>query len=358
MGYTLVKQASFIEEVLGTIKDKSRLTERPFETIFGSMLPMIVWPTSKILSILMFIAEALGYGPGLLGRLIDRYLGFGGTTAPPLTDTSLKSAATSVVDGLLAKLGLSAKTSMLQNFCMAKESIELNDMVAIAACIKYDGIIKEARRSPGRIGFLRRFLVKARVGGRLGLINFLWYLLKTFAKGLIGLGLIGGTIGYLKKKVKEVSPGFGVGFGRGRELGPDDDSGISTTLAPPERVFGKTELYLNTRGDVEETLIHFLDSAYKVRLKDKAGYKTFSEMFEELSGYPLRGSGEMRDVLKTIDSLNWGNVDQINMKRTFAAPTLSYIAKKLLPQIRLKGKRTGPQDKKELIEALRGVYNG
>lgn len=349
------KRADFIENALKTIKDKSNLFERPFETIFGAMLPMILWPNSKVLSALLFVAEALGYGPGLLGKIIDKGLGFNGTNVPSLSDDSLKNTATSVIDMLLGKLGMSAE-SMIYDLYQIKQSIEIHDLVAIAAYLKQNpNIIKTTYiRGPGfysRRPILKRpeFLFNYIRGrhGRLGLINSLWWVLKTFTKGLIGLGIAGGVVG----KAKEVfQPSIPSETGKGLE-GLFPPSGRSKQLLMQR---GPTDLYLNIKNNVEDTIIHFLDSQYKVRSKSGTEYIVFSEMFEKLNGYSLKNSGEMQDILKLIDGLNWGELEQINDKRTFVGPKLEFIAKKLLPVMQLESGVSS--ENKELLQALQGVY--
>lgn len=340
---TFYKRADFIEDALKTIKDKSHLFERPFETIFGAMLPMILWPNSKVLSALLFVAEALGYGPGLLGKVIDKSLGFNGTNVSSLSDDNLKNAATNVIDMLLSKLGMSAE-SMIYDLYQIKHSIEIHDLVAIAAYIKQNpDMIKTAyTRKPG---FLGRFLFNTSRGGRLGLINSLWWVLKTFTKGLIGLGIAGGIVGKTKEVLKP-----SVETGKGLE-GLFPPSGGSKQLLMQR---GPTDLYLNIKNDVEDTIIHFLDSQYKVRSKSGTEYIVFSEMFEKLNGYSLKNSGEMQDILKLIDGLNWGELEQINDKRTFVGPKLEFIAKKLLPVMQLESGVSN--ENKELLQALQGVY--
>jgi len=347
---TITKRADFVENALRTIKDKSHLMDSPFETIFGAMLPMVLWPTSKMLSALLFVAEVLGYGPGLLGRLIDKALGFG-TGSPNLSDESLKGAATGTIDTILSKLGMRAE-SMIRDLYMVKSSIEMHDLVAIAAYVKQNpATVKIAY--PGRASFLRRFLLRTSQGGRLGLINGLWWILKTFAKGLIGLGIAGGLIGKGKELLQ---PGGAPGMpGRGLE-GLFPPSGEAKPLLM-ER--GPTDLYLNVKQNVEDTLIHFLDSAYKLHSKSSATYVPFSKMFQELNGYPLRGSAEMRDVLKIVGGLNWGEVSQIDSKRTFVGPVLETIAKRLIPVMQLESEEVKPTEgskDKDLLQALRGVY--
>jgi len=342
----LEKQADgFVEGVFRTIKDKTRLFDRPFETIFAILTPVLVWNKSVVLGALLFIAENLGYGPGRIGRLIDRALGIGEHGRPDLSSASLKGAATTTVDMLLRKLGMRTE-SMAKELSQIKETIEIHDLVALAACVKQNPIEKVAY-SPGRTRYLRRFLGKTVRGGRLGLINGLWAILKLFAKGIIGLGIAGGVV----SKTKELMhPETGAGVG-----GPSGLSGLFPPggEAKPLLMQGSTDLYLNVKNDIEDTLIYYLDSAYKVRSQNNSKYITFSDMFRKLNGYALKGSGEMQDVIKTVDGLNWGELAQINEKRTFVGPKLEGIAKKLIPVMKIESGRVKDKD---LLEALRGVY--
>lgn len=343
---TFYKRADFVEDALKTIKDKSHLFEHPFETIFGAMLPMILWPNSKILSALLFVAEALGYGPGLLGRIIDKSLGFNGTNVSSLSDDNLKSAATNVIDMLLSKLGMSTE-SMIYDLYQIKHSIEVHDLVSIAAYIRQNPNMIKTTYISRRPRFLRSFLFNTSRSGRLGLINSLWWILKTFTKGLIGLGIAGGVVG----KAKEIShPSVPIETGKGlEELFPS--GGRSKKLLMQR---GPTDLYLNIKNNVEDTIIHFLNSKYKIRSKSGIKYITFSEMFKKLNGYSIKNSGEMQDILKLINGLNWGELEQINNKRTFVGPKLEFIAKKLLPVMQLENEVSN--ENKELLQALQGVY--
>lgn len=332
-------------EALKTIKDKVSLIDKPFETIFGVIGPMI--PSSNLWKIFLLLAEVIGYGPSNIGAFIDKLLGFGSGTTPDLSDQNLKGAASTTVNTLIGKFFNrfgSSSEAMLKDLYLIKKSLDVSDLVAIGLYVKSNNI-KTAKSA--RVKGLRRFFSKAGRGGILDITNVLFAILKKFAMGLIGLGLVGGVVGGVKEYMKPGSPG--VGGGGLESLFPKTREPEQLQMQP-----GSTDLYLNVKHNVEDTLIHFLNSAYKLRSANVPGYMTFQKMFEELNGYPLKGSEEMREVLKSVDALNWGELSQIDEKKTFVGPVLDTIAKTLIPV--MKFEEGGSEDKKDLLQALRGIY--
>jgi hypothetical protein len=87
-------------------------------------------------------------------------------------------------------------------------------------------------------------------------------------------------------------------------------------------------LYTNPVNSVERSLVMALDNA----IKDGTG-KPFSKIFMDLKGYSPIGSSEMGRVLAEVRAAHGGaDIQEINGYRTFAAPPLTDVAKRLLPQ--------------------------
>jgi len=311
---THIKYAGAVEDALKSIADKAQLHKHPFESIFSTMLPMMLWPTSKSLTALVFIGEALGYGPGLIGEYIDKKLGFH-SGMPDLSEGNLKKAATDFVDMILAKLGLKSE-SFLEELYMSKQSIELEDLVSIAAMSKSRTLTKMAY--PGRIQFLRRFLGKVGKGGRIGLINGLWAALKQFAKGLLGLGIATGVVSKIKEK-KDVLPDYTTEY---QDIEKED----LLQLKQPDLTSGKLIPYSNVLGNVEESLIEHLKDI-KISYKgDKISLPTY---FQKEKIRPLKGSPEMEALMeKSIFPYNKVLTDPV-----FIAPKIKDLAKQILPHI-------------------------
>jgi hypothetical protein len=344
----IIKDAGFVEDALQSMRDNLQLRESPFKTMFAIFGPILAWQRSYILGAILFVMGELGYGAGKIGEWIDKFLGFGSGRTPELSDTKLKNAAGLGIDNMLSELGI--KSSAMTEELLIKESLSINDIVAIAAHVSDgDSIEKEARTT--RTQFLRRFLGKAKLGGRVGLVNGLYSILKMFAKGLIGVGIAGGVVGAVKSKKDDATTRRGpTPFKEDPDFAYPNME-IERAKSMPPGV--KAETYLNSRRDVEYTLIHFLDSAYKVKIRGEAEYLTFSDMFRKMSGHPLHGSTEMEAILNMVKNMNLGNLYHIDTRRTFVAPSLEFIAKKLLPGIQIVG--GGVKVQKELAKALRGL---
>jgi hypothetical protein len=318
----ILKQAQFLEGMLESMKGELSKGGM-FEKVFSILGPMIAWEISKPLGILFFLGEHIGYGPGEIGRLIDQMLGSDTQTGQTFSDSQLKGAAASVVDKVLTTLGLK-HAEMLRDVFLAKGSIDLHDLVAIAA--SGEATVVKYAAEPGRIGAIRGFLAKALGGQRLGLANGLYLLIKWFVKGLVGIGLVGGLAGATK--------GLGAGIGRpsgGGQVG--FYSGITPQVSPSGAGFAGRERYENVQGNVEKTIIYYLDKAYKVRRKDESGYLTFSQMFMDNKGYSLAESEEMNAILQAVGDMNFGGRETADRQRTFLGPSLASIAKVIMPTL-------------------------
>jgi hypothetical protein len=307
-----IKQAGAVEDALRAIGDKMELHKHPFETIFSTAVPMIIWPASKLLSSFMFIADAIGYGPSKIGEYIDKKLGFY-SGSPDLSDSNIRNTASSFVDDMLSMIGMQIESDM--DIFLKKESLLLEDLVSIAALIKNKSLQKQA--GPGRASLLKRFIQKVFKGQRLGLMNFLYFLIKTFVKGLIGIGIATGIV----SKTKEVM------FDETSNNVPKDNSVKLKLLNPSDSLMsGELIPYSNVFGNVEESLIEHLKD---IKINYEGEKFSLPEYFEKEKSRPLKGSPEMKKLFK--DKIFPYN--QVLNDPVFIAPKLQDLGKSILPHI-------------------------
>jgi len=134
----------------------------------------------------------------------------------------------------------------------------------------------------------------------------------------------------------------------------DDDP-----LLPSKLKSQTMQYYSNVAGDVEDTLIKFLDTSVA----------NFSRAFQSVNGMPLKGSAKMKSVLQDVELLNWGTLNEINKRKAFVAPRVINLAKKLLPEAQYERVKATPLIKKKplptpvekespKIEELSGLLQG
>ena len=92
----------FVDEALSAVKDNFDFKDHPFQTIFATVGS--AWLAGKIpvIGFLVYVAEAMGYGPGQLGKLIDESLGYGKGKTPDISnvDEASNAASTNVIESL------------------------------------------------------------------------------------------------------------------------------------------------------------------------------------------------------------------------------------------------------------------
>lgn len=333
-----------IEDFLRTVVKKVNFRERPFETIFGAIGPPLAWKVFGFkIFLLTLIAEYVGFGPGRLGRLIDEELNW--KPGQALSLGSLKSAAGNVVDKIKSIIGLKS-ASMLKDMMEIKGTIDEHDLVAIAYMNKYFPAKTIEKQAIGRGAYLRRFLSAIKGGKKLGFANVLYALLKLFAGGLVGLGLVGVVSGLSKRHM-------GFGLPEAGESGESPLGGLfgKPTTKKPSILSGGNLYIKNEKGNVEDTLIHFLDSTIE----------GFSEGFRKVKGKPLKGSPEMQRRLAVIEKMNNDNIFSLNNKPAFVIPPIMLIANSLLPEARYEkikaptSTTTKDAPARELKKLLQGV---
>jgi hypothetical protein len=332
--HQIIKEAAMLENfvsgALGQIKELD-LKEKPFESIFNVITPIIALRFGFLLgSVIMAADYAFGFGPSAIGKMIDDYLKKGGEiTREDLSESNLKSASEysleNIWSSLKSKIGMESKSS-LQDIMTIKGSITPNDVIAIS----HMALQKDAQPWFGkkpwfgsqyskfggtRVGFLRRFVTNMRRGQRFPLFSgALFGLLRVVSTGLLGLAIFGGVakmVGLKSKEEREVDTETPGAFQyRGDSL-------------LPEKLRSQTmQLYANETGNVEDTLIKFLN----------ATVANFSRAFQTLNKRPIKGSPQMKSVLEDVELLNWGNLDDVNNRTQFVAPRAINLAKKLLPE--------------------------
>lgn len=327
--------SGFVDGFFSTVSNKLDLKHKPFELLFGTIVPSATMSIFPMLGVLFYLGEFAGYGPGLIGAQIDKALGLREGEIPNVSDENLQKTSQNIVDNVSDKVSLDSFTSwiqektkplfgmtsesMLKEIQIIKGSVSSNDIfVANVFSATQSGVIKNAG-----IKDLFNFFKQTTRGKKLTLGAVLYWILKRFVKGLIGLGLVGGAIGLAKEVGTKEAP-----------------AGTTETKTPLPKYLdlgGTQQTYQNTKKNVENTIIDFLNSEYF--FKDKSGQKklTFSEKFKEIYGSDMKESQQMQKLLETIQFIN-GNasLDYISSWRVFAAPDILTMAGVFLPGITVK----------------------
>jgi hypothetical protein len=296
------KEADFLEGFLNQVKDSVDFKNKPFETLFGVFGTALSFKFGWVIGGTVALAEAMGAGPGWIGKLIDDYFFSRGSTNVKnmdLSESSLLGAATSATNEIMNKVKNMSSTITTESFLLndiqfVKGYITENDIkVAL-----YDQCIKKQ----AKISLLTKFIRYIKPQSLTGAISSI---LKMFAKGLLAVGVVGGVKSMLGVPSKSDS----------QEIRYDDNEII------PGMNNRKLQYYKNESKNVEDTIIKFLD----------AEIMNFSSGFEKFYGFPLKGSKQLSSIISDIDMLNWKKLPELNDVNAFVAPPLMEIAKKLLP---------------------------
>jgi len=284
-----------------------QIRERPFEILFKYIVPgLMILRGHWVIGILMSVAQStLGIGPETIGAWIDKTVGKGpGSGDAKIEESSLETASKGIVDRITA--ALFSKSSAFRAEIMKRGTLDAQSLV-VAWAHGPDGPL-EKQAYVGWANQLKSFLIANPIRGRGLFSGLLLSLLKALAVGVgihTGVGMLFGD--------KSTTSLLG---------GSKSTPGTSQTPAPGMR------LYTNPTGNVGRSLIMALDNA----IKDETG-KPFSRIFMNLKGYSLIGSSEMGRVLAEVRAAHGGaDIQEINGYRTFAAPPLTDVAKRLLPQ--------------------------
>jgi len=365
----LVKQAGmgqdFINGALNIVKDNVNFNRAPFETLFSLLGPPIAYAvTGPFIGSLILAADvATNYGPSAIGRLIDQHLMSGKTdvTEIDFSDSNMNSASVSIVDKIWSKIKTIPKNALKQ-IMAAKGHISNEDVIASFYLGEYM-LCKEAvgggwlgsrykahRRykrygwgASGRYGRLRGFMSGMIGGRRLGFASIIFGIIKLFGKGIIAMMLAGGIAKVIGVKTRH-------------ERKRDDPATTGKNVYPgdtdpflPSRLKKATmQYYSNVSGNVQDTLITFLD----------ASIANFSVAFKATYKTPLRNSPQMQRVLQDVELLNWGNMADINKRKAFVAPRVLNLAKKLLPKARYEKIQSKPLGKKPAVNVGLGKSPG
>lgn len=311
----MIKQAGAVESIINSAKEMVDFKNKPFETIFGIMGTGYSWKFGWIIGSITTIAEVLGYGPGYIGKLIDRALGFGSNnTIDNIGNTNIESAARSVSNEIMSDFSKESdriediiKPAFISNLRIikqAKGTITQNDLRSAY-------LISVPITKTANIAKLRRFRqMFSRGGAKNTITSILVNFLKIFFKGFAAIGIGSGIAGAAGIKTQYDN----------KEVGR-----ITEKKLQPTRPANLTH-YKNVENDVKSTLIRFLD----------ASIANFSVGFEKAQkGTPIsleRASG-WNKVLDIIEKYNWANLYEINQFETFVGPNINSIAKILLGSV-------------------------
>lgn len=330
--FTIVKQAGVIEDFIGgaasTMKGKLEIRSKPFETVIGTLGPFL-FSKSIIGWGLWELAKYLGFDLfSWVGSMADKLLGFGDPqNLPKLSKSNLESASEEASGQIWDKV---------------KESLPIASLLS-----SHNGtIVKEAK-----VARWRKFLTQMRSGGRLSIVNVIYKILSVVAIALLGSAAFGGLAGTM---------GLGPGSTE-REL----DSDRTDVGAPVAR---QTQHYANIHGDVESSLIEYMNSVVHKNIAADGTEYNFEQGFEMLTGRPLKGSKEMRKILNEISAMYYNKpIEELNKRESFYGPKVAILVQRLMPKLKRTGpkpvvpqvapKRTKKDPKQELKQLLKGVFN-
>lgn len=303
---------SFLNGAVNTVSEKVNLTEKPFETIFATFGVSAAFAVNPILGLFFLGLEITGDTLSSWGSKIDNALGFGKGKVPTApSESQINSIAGELTNKVISKddedsfvnklykyFGVNEAKAMLSDLKEIKGEITENDIIVSLSYAKYkSNLIKVA----GIGSWLKALLGFAKVesGKKHSLIfNVVSWFLKfcwKYISGIILLGAGGGIAGYM-----------------GYEKETENNSTSS--------VDGNT-LYKNTKGNVKNTLIDFLNAEYNF---DYNGNKiSFSQMYKQKNNIPIENSPEMKDLLFKIQIANGGeDINNISKWESFKAPNL------------------------------------
>lgn len=286
-----IKEAGFIDDAISgaisNISDKLSFKTKPFESILGFLTPLLA--KSLWGKLLWAFAESYGIGLSRLGAWIDKQLGFGNPEKVP--DVSLGQ-----MDSVADQLSTSFANKIISNpLDTMKQFVPAGISDAFGSKNNSNGLVKEGA----------------------GLFSFFKGHFANLFKNLI------------PSVVKAV--GLAGVAGAGKKVLFD---GVGTTNINQQQESKKDiQFYKNTLGDIEQTLIHFLDaSVAKIKNPDGTS-RNFSDTFYNLRGYELQGSPEMSEVLEKTKDINESRpLSMIEQEREFMAPSVSVMIKMLLPE--------------------------
>lgn len=329
----LLKQAGLQEIAKDAVKAAGQtfseidLKHHPFRSLFKFLGPSVLWASGHwMLAIVLGLAEEfLGGGLSSLGGMIDSMLGFGAGSVGDVSDSGLKNAAEGAMNRLLGTT--MARSSAFRSSVMKRGHVAVEDIVAAWAAGPDKPLRKEAL-SKGMLARWWRWLRQTGSGRRMPFVAVLYKLLKSLVGGL---GLYTG-IKLVRKQLESPEP-FGISGLKGLPFG-----GWSKAPSPElDPTAGMAEW--RNAGGVENSIVMALDRA----VRDRRG-RSFSTLFAEMKGGPLRGSPAMRRVLEDISMAHgWAPIREIDQYRYFLAPPVRDLVKRLLPQMKYSPQKTRTQ---------------
>jgi hypothetical protein len=323
----LIKTAvlgEFVDEALETVKDNFDFKNRPFETIFSTVGSAWLAGRIPVIGFLVYVAEAMGYGPGNIGILIDKALGYGKDKAPDISnvDAASETAATSVVDSMkngieefgsniLAKFtdatGITAANQMLYNIKISKGFVTQNDI--IVATLYAETIVKEAFAFPGWAK-LKSLFTGGKSASRFSLIGALKGIIANFLKGILGVSIAGGAIG----AVKSITDGT--------------ETSSKSPMPKALDIGGDFMRYKNYEGNVSKTIVMFLNNRFSFQ------GTSFTDKFKETYNVDVENSPQMRKLLTNISVANKGmEIQDMATWGSFIAPDIKAIGQLFFPDL-------------------------
>lgn len=328
----IIKKADFIEGATQTILSKfapANWINKPFETVFSALGPIIIFRISWPLGILSFVGEHFGYGPGFLGKLVDNYIG-AGKGKLDLSDENLKQASTSAIDDFMRKTTSSkatAQNDFLDNLKQIKGYLSNNDVLASYYIL--DNKLQKTARFSTILNNWKYYATGARY--KAGFTGILYGILKGLAKGIAGAAIVGGVA----SMVSGIKPS------------ETNKNTLPVENKPITQFDNTKQYYSNVANNVENTLIKFLD----------ATISGFSSTFEKMYKRPLLGSQNMKEILNDVELLNKSDIFNINRWDAFLGPTVLNVAYKIMPLAKYEkiGKNEKVKDNSKLTKLLNEV---
>ena len=288
--------ATFAENAVKSAWDRIDFKNSPFQTILGNVLPIAAFYAHPALGLIFLVGEMFGYGPGFLGKQVDKLLGLkSGGVKPAIDIGSVKSVASTIVNKLSSLVGLGKTSSLGFN----KRTLGELENLCIMSSHNSSGFVKMAIVQKTMLqGLWRGIVGLGKNGGKQSLIGALVSFIMTCLKGIGAFALVGGV-------AKTIS-------------------GKKSKMDIPLSIPAGWLYYKNIKKNVQDTMIHYLNGEVK----------SFSNLYYKENGSQLYGSSIMKQLLSTIEKSNKVSIPELDNKKGFVAPDIMEIAKMVLPGFR------------------------
>lgn len=322
--------SGILEQVKGMVDFKNK----PFETILGILGTGLSFKFGIIIGMLTTAAELTGYGPGYIGRLIDKHL-FKGKALEDvkLSQSDITGAADATADDIIKDF--SSFPEKLESQIKSSFNLNLNDLKEIKGNISkddirtafyvsmYNPIIKTAGITATLWRNFANFFRGAKETGKGIFSGVIMKLIFTFVKGMGALAVGGGAASLLGVRTKQQ-----------KQFDKETGTVKETNKYLPQRPPGLKH-YSNVNKDVKRTLITFLNA-------EIANFETGFMQAQRLANpsitpVSLELAPGWAIVLGLVQKYNWAPIPEVNNFSAFVAPGVQKVAQILLQSSKING---------------------